>query len=121
MGEQGERGRLTYFGHLHATVRTCWVLASDLRRSAMRRDWTDEPTLYALVIEHVAVDEDHRRQGLCRAFLGAAIGPVADFHGYDLVIVEGVQNPHLYAALERWGWECDPQVKDFYRRRGHAD
>ena len=36
------------------------------------------------------------------------------FIRYDLVIVEGVQNEHLYEALKRWGWKYDPGVSDFY-------
>lgn len=36
---------------------------------------------------------------------------------FDLVIVEGVGNPILAEALLRWGWDCDPVVMDFYKRK----
>lgn len=109
----GERGALVFRQHLHATVRECWVLASNRRLSAQRSDWTTEPTLHAGVIESICVDESHRRQGLCRAFLASAIADTR----YDLHIVEGVGNPVLASALDRWGWECDRLTMDFYWKR----
>jgi hypothetical protein len=99
--------------HLAANVRECWVLAENFRVSAPYPGWTTEPTLHAVVIETVEVDETHRRQGVCRAFIEA----VCQDERFELVIVEGVQNRHLADALIRWGWDCDPGVMDFYRRK----
>lgn len=105
------RQHVTFRDHLTASMRECWVLASNKRLSAEVRNWTSEPALHALVIESITVDEDHRRQGLCRDFIAQV---VAD-QRFELVVVEGVQNPHLAAALERWGWELDDEVMDFYK------
>ncbi len=96
--------------HLIAYVRECWVLAENRRHSAESPTWTDKPTLHALVLESITVEETHRQQGLCRAFIAA----LCQDKRFDMVIVEGVQNPHLADALHRWGWDCDPGVMDFY-------
>ncbi len=100
-------------GHLTATVRECWVLAANLRRSATTPNWTAEPTIHAVVIETVEVEPEFRRQGEFRAFLAHVCADPR----FDLVIVEGVLNVQLAHALTRWGWECDRVVMDFYRKR----
>ena len=103
-----------HWQHLHATLRECWVLAQDRRRSAQRPGWTDEATIHTIVVEVVKVEEGYRRQGECRGFLNLLC---AD-ERFEMVIVEGVQNPHLAEALMRWGWDFDPAVMDFYWTRG---
>ncbi len=100
-------------GLLSATLRECWIDASNLRRSAERQDWTANPTIHAVVIETVRVEQAHQRQGHFKRFLAAVCADPR----FDMVVVEGVQNPVLAEALLRWGWECDPGVMDFYRRR----
>lgn len=99
--------------HVRAILRECWVLASNRRLSATDPTWTEEPTIHAIVLESIAVDEGHRQQGLCRAFLNALCADPR----FDMVIVEAVQNPVLAMALLRWGWDCDPEVSDYYWRR----
>jgi GNAT superfamily N-acetyltransferase len=103
-------------GPLYAAVRDCWVLDADRRTSYPRQDMATGPATHALAIESVHVDEPHRRQGHLTRFLEMA---TADPR-FDLVTVEGVQNPVLAEALIRWGWEWDPGVMDFYRRRPGA-
>ena len=100
------------YGPLRANVRECWVRADNLRLSGADPSWTDKPTLHAVVIETVAVEEAQRRQGWFKRFLAEVL---AD-NRFELVIVEGVQNPHLAAYLLREGWEFDREVMDFYRR-----
>lgn len=96
-----------------AVLRECWVLESNLRMSCTDRNWTDKPTIYSIVIASIKVDEPFRRQGLCKRFIQEL---AADLR-FDLVIVEGVGNPILAEALLRWGWDCDPVVMDFYKRK----
>lgn len=98
-------------GHVHARLRECYVLASNKRISSVWKDFTQEPTIHAIVVESISVDEGHRRQGVCRAFINNL---VAD-ERFEMVVVEGVANPILADALTRWGWECDPEVMDFYK------
>lgn len=100
-------------GHLHARLRECWVLASNRRLSATSPLWTAEPTIHALAVETIRVDREHRRQGLCSAFLDELCRDPK----FDMVIVEGVGNPILANALIGWGWDYDPVVMDFYRPR----
>lgn len=97
-------------GHLTAILRECWVLRDNPRISAEFPHWTDKPTWRAIAVYAVEVEEAFRRGGECRAFLNQL---VADGR-YELVIVECVQNPILAEALLRWGWDCDPEVMDFY-------
>jgi len=101
---------------LTVRLRECWVLASDLRKSAWTEGWTPEPTLHALVLEHVKVDETLRRRGICKRFIAWLAGDPR----YELVIIEGVQNEHLAEALTRWGWPCDRGVMDFYLAKSDA-
>jgi hypothetical protein len=102
------------FNHVTASLRECWVLASNLRHSAdYPGAWVDEETIHAIVVETIYVVRTFRRQGECRAFLNQLC--VDD--RFDMVIVEGVLNKILAEALLRWGWECDPGVMDFYHRR----
>jgi len=101
-----------HWGPLCAVLRECWVDAGSLRLSATRPDWTDRPTIHAVVIESVTVEEPHRRQGHFRRFLAE----VCAGNDFELVVVEGVQNPALAEALSRWGWEVDVGVMDFYKR-----
>lgn len=97
---------------LSATLRECWVRADNLRQSCQRPNWTTAPTLHALVLAAIYVPEPLRRLGLCRLFIDAL---VADSR-FEMVIVEGVGNSNLAAALLRWGWNYDPGVSDFYWR-----
>lgn len=98
-------------GPLTASMRECWVLTTNRRLSAETPGWTSEPTLHALVIESVRVEEAQRCQGQEARPVALAC---AD-ERFDLVIVEGVQNPILAESLLRHGWECDPVVSDYYR------
>jgi len=100
-------------GHLTATLRECWVDAGNLRLSGTDPGWTSRPTVHAVVVEIVAVEEAHRRRGECRAFLNQ----LCSDGRFDMVVVEAVQNPVLAEALLRWGWDCDPGVMDFYWKR----
>ena len=95
-----------------AKLRECWVLASNFRLSAEKPDLIVQPTIHAIVVESVRVDEQHRRQGHCKRLLEQ----LCEDRRFDLVIVEGVQNPILAEALTRWGWEFDAGVMDFYWR-----
>jgi GNAT superfamily N-acetyltransferase len=101
-------------GPLVAFLRECWVQADNLRLSAEYPGWTDAPTLHAVVVQSVVVEDGHRRQGHFRRFIEALC---AD-QRFEMVVVEGVQNPVLGEALLRWNWDCDPGVMDFYRRQG---
>lgn len=98
-------------GPLTATLRECFVLASNRRQSAEIPGWATEPTIHAIVVESVAVEESHRRQGHLRRFLDL----LCSDGRFEMVVVEAVQNPILAEALLRWGWDCDPGVMDFYR------
>ena len=62
------------------------------------------------VLETVEVRADARRQGVFSRFLDTLVA----IPGIDLFVVEAVQNPVLGAALLRRGWDCDPEVMDFY-------
>lgn len=62
------------------------------------------------MIEYVFVPEKLRRKGLCRRFVIAQLYCPQ----YDMIVVEGVQNEHLAAVLNRYGFKCDPTVKDYY-------
>jgi hypothetical protein len=96
-------------------LRECWVdprnyrLSSEHEESA-KKAWPN--AIHAIVIMSIRVKIEHRRQGHCRRFIERA---AADPR-FELCIVEGVLNPHLRAALYRWGWDCDPGVSDFYKR-----
>jgi hypothetical protein len=91
-------------------LRECWVNPDNLRLSCPIGG-VEDFTVHALVLESVEVVEEDRRQGHCRRLIERLCAEP----GYDLVIVEAVQNPVLAEALLRWGWECDPGVMDFYR------
>jgi hypothetical protein len=105
----------TYAGPLTAVLRECWYLARNLRCSCEVRAWTvSRPTVHAIVVESVHVDESHRREGHCRRFLE---GLCAD-ERFEMVVVEAVQNEHLATALLRWGWEYDPAISDYYWKKG---
>jgi hypothetical protein len=99
--------------HLTAVLRESWLLASNLRSSGDYPGWTGEATIHSIVVESVKVEEPFRRHGECKEFLENLCADP----GYDMVVVEGVGNEHLAAALQRWGWEADLDVMDFYRRR----
>ncbi len=98
-------------GPLTARVRECWIDRANLRLSADHPTWTERPTWSALAIESIAVEEAHRRQGHCRRFLAEVCADPR----FEMVVVEGVGNEVLAAALLRWGWRFDPGVMDFYR------
>ncbi len=110
-----ELGRPAWL-HVEASLRECWVRRDCLRASATRPDWTPLPTWHALAVEAVSVPPEYRHQGECRAFLKYLTGLAQ----YDLIVVEGVGNPLLAAALRRWGWQEDAGVHDFYWRVKHA-
>lgn len=101
---------------MNVSLRECWILASNLRLSAQSPDWTIEPTIHAIVIETVRVPESERRQGKFKAFVKS----LCDDTRFEMVVVEGVQNPILANALTRWGWQCDWATMDFYWRRAEA-
>ena len=105
--------QVVHDGPLTAYIRECWVDAADLCLSAETPDWTDRPTIHTIVIESVRVEEAYQNQGHFRRFLAS----VCADERFDMVIVEAVQNKVLAEALLRWGWDCDPGVMDFYRRR----
>ncbi len=98
-------------GPLTARVRECWIDRANLRLSADHPTWTDQPTIHALVIQSIAVEEAHRQQGHCRRFLAEVCADPR----FEMVVMEGVGNEVLAAALLRWDWTCDPGVMDFYR------
>lgn len=91
-------------------LRECYIDATDLKKSSTQKGWTKNPTVYALVVEYVFVPEPLRRKGLCRTFLLSLL----DRTQYDMIVVEGVQNEHLAAALERYQFSHDASVKDYY-------
>lgn len=87
-----------------------------MRLSATAPAWTDRPLLHAVVLETVFVHPSRWRQGICKRFIESL---VADPR-YELVVVEAVQNAHLYDALLRWDWHCDRGVGDFYWPKSDA-
>src|ERR1044071_2225522 len=100
-------------GPLNALIRECWIDAGNLRLCGPTPDWTARPTIHAIVIESVHVEEPHRRQGHFRRFLDA----ICSDPRFDMVVVEAVQNTHLAAALLSWGWDCEPAIMDFHLRK----
>ena len=98
--------------HVHAVIREAWYLASNRRVSGYWRGWTTEPTIHAVCVQSIEVEEAHRRQGLCKAFLQALI---ADER---FEMVEAVNNTILAEALMRWGWSVDAGVSDYYHKGG---
>lgn len=104
-------------GPLTALVRECWVLKSNRRVSAEIPNWTNQPLVHSIVVESVNVEEAHRRQGHLKRFLDEVCADPR----FDMVIVEGVQNPILAEALLRWGWDCNVEVMDFYHYRNKED
>lgn len=96
----------------HVRLRECWLNA-DNRRQSCGRPGVFAREVHAVVVETIRVDKAHQRQGLCRAYLNTLCADPR----FELVVVEGVRNPHLAAALMRWGWDCDPVVMDFYKQR----
>lgn len=100
---------------LYARLRECWVRKDNLRISCdFECGFKDAPVWHAAVLESIEVYEPHRRQGHCKRFIEDLCK--LDF---DLVIVEGVQNEQLARALQRWVWEFDSGVMDFYRYIAH--
>jgi hypothetical protein len=104
------RQRLT-IGPLTAIVEERWIEAANKRCSADDPRWTTRPTIHALAIESVKVEEPNRRQGHFKRFLA---GVCADPR-FDMIVVEGVGNRHLAEYLLREGWEVDVGVMDFYK------
>lgn len=100
-------------GPLTATLRECWARIDNLRQSAEIPGWSVSSLIHAIVIESVAVEDQHRRMGHLKRFVES----LCLDERFEMVIVEAVQNPILADALLRWGWDCDPQIMDFYRRR----
>lgn len=96
-------------------VRRLWVRKDNLRLSREDKPWP-EPCWTALVLEWVEVHESMRRQGVLTRFLAEMLRQP----GYELFIVEAVQNPHLAEALMRWDWDFDGEVMDFYRFANQA-
>ncbi len=108
---------MIHYLHLTARIRECWIAADNLRVSGDYPEWTDRPTIYSIVVEYVEVEKPHRGHGECRAFLEQ----FKEDKRFDMVVVEGVQNPILADALLRWGWEVDRGVMDFYWRKENKD
>lgn len=96
-----------------ASLRDVWVLKDNLRISCELRGKLPGPSWHALVLESIAVDPEHQRQGECKRFIAALCADPR----YDIVIVEGVQNRFLADYLAREGWSFDLKVMDFYRLR----
>ena len=104
-------------GPLTATIREAWILKEDRRLSGQWPEWTDKPTIHAIVIETISVEEPHRRQGHCRRFLDMVLADVR----FEMVVVEGVGNKALVAFLFRDGWECpNVTVGDWFKAGGGA-
>lgn len=99
-------------GPLTAVLRECWIDPFNLRISC-EREGTIINGIHSVIIESVKVEEAHRNQGHFKRFLAVVCADPR----FDMVVVEGVQNPILAEALARWGWECNVGVSDFYRRR----
>ena len=100
-------------GPLTATLRECWIDATNRRLSGSSPDWTERPTIHAVAIETVQVEKSERRQGHFRRFLA----DVCAYPRFEMVVVECVQNPILADYLMRQGWEFDGMVMDFYWRK----
>jgi hypothetical protein len=100
-------------GPLTARIRECWVDAQNRRLSGTDPAWTTRPTIHSIVIETVNVEPSQRQQGHFRRFLAMVCADPR----FDMVVVEGVGNPHLAEFLLHEGWECDVGVMDFYRKR----
>jgi hypothetical protein len=98
---------------LTAVLRECWVDKNNYLISCENESVLHAKTIHAIVLESVKVEPRHRRRGFCRRLIEA----LCLDSRYDLVIIEGVQNRHLADALLRWGWDHDPRVMDFYRRK----
>lgn len=98
---------------VRVSLRECWVKAGDLTVSCAREGWTTDPTLRAIVIESISVDENIRNRGHFARFLDWLCRDAR----YDLVIVEGVQNVLLREYLSRRGMPHDRLTKDFYFAR----
>jgi len=92
------------------------VAVENKRLSGDSPTWTIRPTIHSLVIESARVEESHRRQGHFHRFLDV----VCADPGFDMVVVEAVQNPILAEAFLRWDWECDSGIMDFYKRKPSA-
>lgn len=91
-------------------MRRCWVNKANLRHSmvAPQVAW---PSWTTLVLEWVEVHESMRRQGVFTRFLAEMLAQP----GYELFVVESVQNAILADYLMRHDWDFDPMVMDFYR------
>lgn len=92
------------------------MVAGNLRLSATEPGWTERPLLHAVVLETVMVHPTRWRQGICKRFIERLVAA----EPYELVVVEAVQNAHLYEALLRWDWVCDPGISDFYWAKSDA-
>ncbi len=101
---------ILHHGPLTARIREAWLDRDNRRLSAGHPDWTERPTVHAIVVESVSVEEAHRREGHCKRFLA----DICANECFEMAVVEGVQNPVLADALLRWGWEVDSGVMDFY-------
>lgn len=110
----GCTGQVIEANGVYAELRECWMLAENRRVSCAAPNWTDQPTIHALVVEVIKVDEELRGRGLCRQFLES----LCEDDRFDLIVVECVGNPILADALRRWGWEEDEGVSDFYWEMG---
>lgn len=94
------------------------MVADNLRLSAERPgpEWANRQLLHAVALETIVVRPTFWRCGVCKRFIQRL---VADDR-YELVVVEGVLNAHLYEALLRWDWHLDPGISDFYWPKSEA-
>ena len=111
--------------YLRVMYRMCYVLDSNRRKSYPTAALAPGPTTYSLVIESVTVDpETEQNKGHFKSFINELIKnhlePDTHKSGLEMIVIEGVGNEILAAALRRWGWEEDPGVSDFYYRKGKA-
>lgn len=98
-------------GLVTARIRECWILVEDRRKSCTDPGvFGDRPVVRAVAVEWLRVPVAERRRGHARQF----IEHLCRDPRFDLVVIEMVQNPHLRAALARWGWACDESVQDYF-------
>lgn len=97
---------------IRVSLRECWYDAADLRSSTTHPEkWAGKPIIHAITVETILVEPEHRRQGHARRFLEE----LCRDERFEMVVVEGVGNPILAAALMRWGWNHDPKIMDFFK------
>lgn len=106
-------GQTVYKWPLTAVVRECWIDPANKRVSYTKPKpgW-----IHSIALESIMVIDRERKKGHAKAFIDSL---VADPR-FEMVVVEMVRNPYLSESLTRWGWECDPEVMDFFKRTDHG-